>query len=166
MHYHSCFPSRNFQDRRHVKYDPENPWDPVAYRHKAVPGDFELESLEIEDLLITVYQPDSFRPDTASIFNADIQTFRKSWMFYDFLCADNVVGQFDNCLFSLHKPQSIGRTTEQLLKDAKLSRMVIRLQKFSDNTFTDFEYRQDSVLTALILITSELLLKPVVPCHG
>lgn len=45
-------------------------------------------------------------------------------MFYDFLSAHNVVGQFDNCLFSLHKPQSIGRTTEQDSKDEQWSRMV------------------------------------------
>lgn len=45
-------------------------------------------------------------------------------MFYDFLSAENVVGQFDNCLFSLHRPQSIGRTTEQDLKDVEWSRMV------------------------------------------
>lgn len=75
-------------------------------------------------MLITVYQPGNFRPYTASIFRADIGTFRKQWLFYDFLRAENVVGQFDNCLFSLHRPQSIGRTTDQDLKDGKWSRMV------------------------------------------
>jgi len=44
-------------------------------------------------------------------------------MFYDFLSAENIVGQFDNCLFSLHKPQSIGRTNEQDLLDGKWARM-------------------------------------------
>lgn len=97
------------------------------FRHKSVPGDFELESLQLEDLLITVYQPDGFRPYTASIFRADIQQFRKRWLFYDFLCAENVVGQFDNCLFSLHKPQSIGRTTDKDLEDGEWARMVILL---------------------------------------
>ncbi|KAF7793966.1 hypothetical protein EIP86_005090 [Pleurotus ostreatoroseus] len=114
---------RGVLDRRSVMWDPEHPWDPAAFRHPAQPGDFELESLQLEDVLITVYQPDDFRPYTASIFRADIKTFRKQWMFYDFLSAENVVGQFDNCLFSLHKPQSIGRTTEQELKDGRWSRM-------------------------------------------
>ena len=45
-------------------------------------------------------------------------------MFYDFLSAENIVGQFDNCLFSLHTPQSIGRTNEQDLLDGKWGRMV------------------------------------------
>lgn len=111
-------------DRRYIEYDPENPLDPATFRHEAQAGDFELESLQLEDVLVTVYQPGSFRPYTASIFRADLKQFRKQWMFYDFLSADNVVGQFDNCLFSLHKPQSIGRTTEQDLKDGKWARMV------------------------------------------
>lgn len=111
-------------DRRSVYWDPEHPLDPAAYRHIAQPGDFELDSLQLEDVLVTVYQPGSFRPYTASIFRADMRCFRKQWCFYDFLSAENVVGQFDNCLFSLHKPQSIGRTTEQELKDAQWARMV------------------------------------------
>ncbi|KAI0085059.1 mitochondrial distribution and morphology proteins-domain-containing protein [Irpex rosettiformis] len=117
---------RGVLDRRYVYWDPENPWDPAAFRHKGQSGDFELESLQLEDVLVTVYQPGGFRPYTASIFRADMKTFRKQWMFYDFLSADNVVGQFDNCLFSLHKPQSIGRTTrqEQDNKDRQWSRMT------------------------------------------
>lgn len=111
-------------DRRSVTWDPDNPLDPATFRHPEQPGDFELESLQLEDVLITVHQPGDFRPYTASIFRADMKTFRKQWMFYDFLSAENVVGQFDNCLFSLHTPQSIGRTTEQDLKDGKWSRMV------------------------------------------
>ena len=111
-------------DRRSVTWDPDHPLDPAAFRHKAQPGDFELESLQLEDVLVTVYQPGNFRPYTASIFRADIRTFRKQWLFYDFLRAENVVGQYDNCLFSLHRPQSIGRTTDQDLKDGKWSRMV------------------------------------------
>ncbi|KIJ68057.1 hypothetical protein HYDPIDRAFT_83753 [Hydnomerulius pinastri MD-312] len=114
---------RGVLDRRSVFWDPENPLDPVAFRHIARPGDFELDSLQLEDVLLTVYQPGDFRPYTASIFRADMRTLRKQWLFYDFLCAENVVGQFDNCLFSLHKPQSIGRTTDQDIKDGKWSRM-------------------------------------------
>ncbi|KAI0355606.1 hypothetical protein OH77DRAFT_1424547 [Trametes cingulata] len=114
---------RGVLDRRSVTWDPDHPLDPAAFRHKPQPGDFELESLQLEDVLITVYQPGNFRPYTASIFRADIRTFRKQWLFYDFLHAENVVGQFDNCLFSLHRPQSIGRTTDQDLKDGKWSRM-------------------------------------------
>nr|GAT55218.1 predicted protein [Mycena chlorophos] len=114
---------RGTLDRRSVHWDPEHPWDPVAFRHKPYPGDFELESLQVEDLLVTIYQPDGFRPHTFSIFQADIRRFRKQWLFYDWLCAENIVGQFDNCLFSLHKPQSIGRTTEKELGEGNWGRM-------------------------------------------
>ncbi|KIM69649.1 hypothetical protein SCLCIDRAFT_718518 [Scleroderma citrinum Foug A] len=115
---------RGVIDRRSVHWDPENPLDPAAFLHPARPGDFELQSLQLEDVLVTVYQPGEFRPYTSSIFRADIRTLRKQFLFYDLLSAENVVGQFDNCLFSLHKPQSIGRTTEQDLKDGQWSRMV------------------------------------------
>ncbi|KIK69246.1 hypothetical protein GYMLUDRAFT_237068 [Collybiopsis luxurians FD-317 M1] len=114
---------RGVLDRRSVRYDPEHPLDPASFRHESQSGDFELDSLQLEDVLITVYQPGGFRPYTASIFRADIRTFRKRWMFYDFLSAENIVGQFDNCLFSLHKPQSIGRTMESDLKDSDWVRM-------------------------------------------
>ena len=111
-------------DRQNVFWDPDNPLDPALFRHVAQPGDFDLERLQLEDVLVTVYQPGGFRPYTASIFRADIRSFRKRWLFHDFLRADNVVGQFDNCLFSLHKPQSIGRTNEKDLKDGECARIV------------------------------------------
>lgn len=109
-------------DRRSVEWDPS--LNPADFRHTLQRGDFELESLQLEDILITVYQPAQFRPYTASIFRGEFKRLRKQWLFYDFLSAENIVGQFDNCLFSLHKPQSMGRTTEEDLKDGQWKRMV------------------------------------------
>ncbi|KAM0787974.1 hypothetical protein ACM66B_006176 [Microbotryomycetes sp. NB124-2] len=114
---------RGVVDRSHIKYDPEAPKDRFAYRHTSRPGDFFLESLQIEDFLVTIYQPDNFRPYTFSIFNADIRRLRKQWLFYDLMSAESITGQVDNCLFSLHKPQSIGRTSEEDLKDVHWVRM-------------------------------------------
>jgi len=99
--------------------DPEV--DLASFRHPS-PG-FELESLQLEDVLVTVYQP-QFRPYTASIFHADFRLLRKQWLFYDLLSAKSIVGQFDNCLFSLHEPQSISRTMSEDLKDTQWKRMV------------------------------------------
>lgn len=110
---------RGVLDRTNVHFDPDHPLDYRTYRHPARQGDFELESLQIEDLLITIYQPGLFRPYTASIFRADLQRLRKQWLFYDFLSAESIVGQFDNCLFSVHRPQSIGRTTEEDVKEGR-----------------------------------------------
>lgn len=101
----------------------EHPLDPANYRHESYPGDFELNFLQLEDV-ITIYQPGGFRSYTASIFRADFRVFRKKWMFYDFLSAENIVGQFDHCLFSLHKPQSIGSTRESDLQDGDWVRTV------------------------------------------
>jgi len=115
--------TRGVIERSHIQYDPDAEIDRMAYRNKPRPGDFELESLQVEDFLVTIYQPDHFRPYTFSIFNADMRRFRKQWLFYDLLSAESVTGQCDNCLFSLHKPQSIGRTSEQDLKDAHWARM-------------------------------------------
>jgi distribution and morphology protein 31 len=65
----------------------------------------------VNDFLVTVYQPGDFRPFNLSIFEAQMPKLRRQWLFYDILSADRITGQVDGCLFSLHKPQSIGRTT-------------------------------------------------------
>lgn len=82
---------------------------PADFRHPTQTGDFELESMQIEDALITVYQPGGQRPYNVSVFNASIGPFRKRWLFYDLMSAEGITGQFDNCLFSLHMPQKLGK---------------------------------------------------------
>lgn len=111
-------------DRRNVTYDPDSPPIPADFRHQSLPGDFQLESAKFEDVLVTVYQPSDFRPYTVSIFRADLNKLRKQWICLDFLQAENIVGQIDNCLFSLHRPQAIGRTVETDMKDVPWARMV------------------------------------------
>lgn len=101
---------RGVVDRSQIVYDPEALTDRTAYRHKARLGDFHLESLVLEDFLVTIYQPDNFRPYTWSIFSAHIPTLRKQWLFLDLMSAESIVGQVDNCLFSLHRPQFMNRT--------------------------------------------------------
>ncbi|GAA94480.1 uncharacterized protein L969DRAFT_83964 [Mixia osmundae IAM 14324] len=114
---------RGVLDRSHIVTDPKAVKDRTAFRHTARPGDFHLETLELEDFLVTVHQPYGFRPYNFSIFHASIPTLRKQWLFLDMLSADSITGQVDNCLFSLHKPQSIGRTSEEDLKDGTWKRM-------------------------------------------
>jgi distribution and morphology protein 31 len=100
-----------------VHWDPEKPYDPRAARREPRHGDFHLTSLELQDLLVTVYQPGDFRPFNYSIFNASVPRLRKQWLFYDLLSADSITGQVDGCLFSLHKPQRMGRTTQSGQED-------------------------------------------------
>ncbi|TFY82791.1 hypothetical protein EWM64_g1220 [Hericium alpestre] len=85
---------RGVLDRRLVEWSAD--LDPASFRHVNQPGDFELDSLTLEDMLVTVYQPGGFRPYTFSIFRADVGQLRKQWFFYDFMKAVGVVGQFDN----------------------------------------------------------------------
>lgn len=101
----------NCLDRRNVYWDPEKPYDPREARRQRKPGGFELASLTVNDFLVTVYQPGDFRPFNLSVFEAQMLRLRRQWLFYDILSADRITGQVDGCLFSLHKPQSIGRTT-------------------------------------------------------
>ncbi|KAI9311972.1 mitochondrial distribution and morphology proteins-domain-containing protein [Dichotomocladium elegans] len=102
---------RGVIDRRHVRWS--GTYDPVQARHKYTPGDFELAKFTLEDLLVTVYQPNGFRPYPISIFSAQLDQFRKQWLFYDILCATSIVGAFDKCLFSVHSPQLEKSVLEQ-----------------------------------------------------
>lgn len=111
-------------DRRSVWWDTSVPLVPADFRHPTQVGDFELETLSVEDFLVTVYQPGNQRPFNVSVFNASLGPFRKRWMFYDAMSAEGITGQFDNCLFSLHMPQRLNMTRGE---DAeRVKRMVGR----------------------------------------
>lgn len=109
---------RGVVDRTHVFWTDEE-IDPKSYRHEHNPGDFEIESFKIEDLLVTVLQPEGFRPFPVSIYNADLPRLRKQWLFYDFLGANSMTGEFDRSLFTIHPRQthSYTGTTLQLSDD-------------------------------------------------
>lgn len=100
---------RGVIDRTHVFWGDEYV-DPKSYRHEHNPGDFEIESFKIEDLLVTLHQPKNFRPFQISIYNADLPRLRKQWIMYDFLCANNMTGEFDHSLFTIHPRQTDSHT--------------------------------------------------------
>ncbi|KAL1965599.1 hypothetical protein VTN77DRAFT_5276 [Rasamsonia byssochlamydoides] len=104
---------RGVIDRSHVHWTGDN-LDPKSYRHEHNPGDFEIDSFKMEDVLVTVYQPNNFRPFTVSIFSCDLPQLRKQWLFYDFLSANMMSGSFDNSLFTLHPRQTHSYTGAQL----------------------------------------------------
>jgi distribution and morphology protein 31 len=88
--------------------------DPRSYKHEHNPGDFELSSFKMEDLLVTVYQPGGFRPFAVSVYSCDLPQLRKQWLFYDFLSANMMSGSFDNSLFTIHPRQTHNYTGTQL----------------------------------------------------
>lgn len=93
---------------------PEEYVDPRIYKHEHNPGDFELDSFKMEDLLVTVYQPNHFRPFSVSIYSCDLPQLRRQWLFYDFLSANMMSGSFDNSLFTIHPRQTHNYTGLQL----------------------------------------------------
>ncbi|KAG0134808.1 putative mitochondrial distribution and morphology protein [Tuber indicum] len=94
---------RGVIDRTHVVWDDV---DPRAFKYEHQPGDFEIDSFKLEDLLVTVHQPDDFRPFSVSIFSCDLPQLRKQWLFYDFLSANMMSGSFDDSLFTIHPRQT------------------------------------------------------------
>lgn len=106
---------RGAVDRTFV-HPPKEYVDPRTYKHEHQPGDFELDSFKMEDLLVTVYQPNNFRPFSISIFSCDLPQLRKQWLFYDFLSANMMSGSFDNSLFTIHPRQTHNYTGAQLIE--------------------------------------------------
>ncbi|CAF3574700.1 unnamed protein product [Fusarium graminearum] len=98
---------RGVLDRTSVTW-PVEEVDPLSYRHKHQPGDFEIEKFKMEDLLLTVHQPGGFRPFSVSIFSCELPQLRKQWLFYDFLSANHMSGSFDGSLFTIHPRQVHG----------------------------------------------------------
>ncbi|KAH8177707.1 hypothetical protein LIA77_02789 [Sarocladium implicatum] len=98
---------RGVIDRTSVHWSSDQT-DPLSYRHTHQPGDFELESFKLEDLLLTVHQPDGFRPYSVSIYSCELPQLRKQWLFYDFLSASNMSGSYDGSLFTIHPRQAHG----------------------------------------------------------
>ena len=104
---------RGVIDRTSVHYSGEYV-DPRTYKHEHNPGDFEIDSFKMEDLLVTVHQPHAFRPFSVSIFSCDLPKLRRQWLFYDFLSANMMSGSFDESLFTIHPHQMHGHARTQL----------------------------------------------------
>ena len=104
--------------------------DPKSYRHEHNPGDFEINSFRLEDVLVTVHQPHGFRPFPVSIFSCDLPRLRRQWLFYDFLSANNISGSFDESLFTIH-PRQLHNHTEphfQVVGEANVWKKQSRLR--------------------------------------
>ncbi|KAI1336873.1 mitochondrial distribution and morphology proteins-domain-containing protein [Xylariaceae sp. FL0016] len=98
---------RGVVDRTHVQWS-EVPVDPLSYRHEHHTGDFEIDSFKMEDLLVTIHQPNSFRPFSVSIYSCELPQLRKQYLFYDFLSANHMSGSYDGSLFTIHPRQVHG----------------------------------------------------------
>lgn len=111
---------RGVVDRTPVHYTGDYV-DPRTYKHEHNPGDFEINSFKLEDLLVTVHQPHHFRPFSVSIFSCDLPQLRRQWLFYDFLSANIMSGSFDESLFTIHPRQTHGHVGGQLGNDLEIN---------------------------------------------
>lgn len=99
---------RGVIDRTHLKpviTQPNQPRTPMRYVRK--PGDFEIGKVKVTDLLVTLYQPNGFRPFQISIVNCILPQLRKQWLLHDILCGDTINGTFDDSMFILQKKQQL-----------------------------------------------------------
>ncbi|EGV62275.1 mitochondrial distribution and morphology protein family 31/32 [Yamadazyma tenuis ATCC 10573] len=96
---------RGVIDRTHVVWDPSD--SATNYKNVYHPGDFEIDNFKIDDMLVTLYQPDGFRPFNVEIYNMSTPRLRKHWLFYDLLNSDLVNGSYDGSLFTIHKRQRV-----------------------------------------------------------
>ncbi|KAJ1826168.1 Mitochondrial distribution and morphology protein 31, mitochondrial precursor, partial [Coemansia sp. RSA 2599] len=94
---------RGVVDRRHVWWDADVTYIPEAFRRARRPGYFDLDSFSVEDMLLTVYPWQDFRPITVSIYSASLPRFRDRWLLYDALNANSIVGMYDGSLFTIHQ---------------------------------------------------------------
>ena len=76
-----------------------------GWRHLPRWGDFDLEEVQVRDVLVSVDNGERSPSYALSIYQAHLPRLRKSLLFYDFLRADSVLGLFDNSLFSYQRPQ-------------------------------------------------------------
>ncbi|KAJ1943438.1 Mitochondrial distribution and morphology protein 31, mitochondrial precursor, partial [Kickxella alabastrina] len=94
---------RGVVDRRQVWWDPDAVYVPGEFRRARQPGYFDMDALEVEDMLLTVHPWQNFRPITVSIYSASLPRFRDRWLLYDALNANSIVGMYDGSLFTIHQ---------------------------------------------------------------
>lgn len=101
---------RGVLDRRHLKPVPPD-YDSTKDRKKHNRGDFDWENVKIDDLMVTVLQPNHtpslppVPPFQVSLFSCELPRLRKQWLLYDFLNCNYISGSFDDSMFSMHTRQ-------------------------------------------------------------
>lgn len=93
---------RGIVDRTHVYWDIEHD-DVRNYLNFPTNNDLNVENFKMEDLFVTLLNPNNFRPINISIYNCQLKKLRQNWLFIDFLNAENINGSYDNSLFTINK---------------------------------------------------------------
>ena len=110
---------RGVVDRTHLVWKPND--YPRNYRNIYHVGDLEIAKFIMNDVLVTLYQPNGFRPFQVSVFNCELPQLRKHWLFFDLLNANSISGTYDNSMFTIHRKIRFN-------KDDSKSRIVTQLR--------------------------------------
>lgn len=94
---------RGTLDRRFLKTDPE--YDPTKHRKKPKRGDFSFLETKLDDVVLTIIQPNPQPVLELRLFSCEFPRLRKQWLLYDALNAHFCTGSYDNAMFSLHERQ-------------------------------------------------------------
>ncbi|GAV27355.1 hypothetical protein PMKS-000820 [Pichia membranifaciens] len=128
---------RGIVDRTHVVWKKDD--DPRNYKNFYKPGDWEIENFKIEDVLLTIYHPNGFRPCQLSIYNADLDIFRKNWLMLDVMTCNHLSGCYDGSLFTVNKISNFDTFKEESIIDTLVNKKLGRKQfseiPFSNNSF-------------------------------
>ena len=96
-----------------------------GWKWKGRPGDFDLDSLELRNVHLSIIQPSGFRPYSVTVLSASVPRLRASWLFYDLMSAESAHGIFDGkSLFALHTAASAASTAAQEERELKHFRML------------------------------------------
>lgn len=161
-----------------------------GWKWKSRPGDFDLNSLQLRNVHLSIIQPRGFRPYSVTILSASVPKLRASWLFYDLLSAESAHGIFDGrSLFTLHTASSSATATaasgrskddERELKHFRMLGLDVRhlSQSSSDNALgwvtrgtVDIEgfyqlphsIARDQIITPVILSPDTLKEKLLLP---
>lgn len=127
---------RGIIDRTHVFWKKND--DPRNYKNFYKPGDWEIENVKVEDVLLTIYHPNGFRACQLSIYNADLDIFRKNWLMLDILTCNHLSGCYDGSLFTINKISNFDTFKEETKIDSLVNKKLGRKQ-FSEIPFSQDE---------------------------
>lgn len=96
-----------------------------GWRWKKRPNDFDLDSLQLRNVHLSIVQPKGYRPYSVTILSASVPRLRASWLFYDLLSAESAHGIFDGrSLFTLHT--ALNKEDDRQMKHFRMLGLDVR----------------------------------------
>lgn len=119
---------RGVIDRTHVHWKEGD--SATNYKNIAQPGDWEFENFRLEDVLVTMQNPSSFRSFPISIYTCEIPILRKNWLMLDILNAKHMSGSYDGSLFTVNRLQRFDNFKEEHRIDSEVRKAHMGKEKY------------------------------------